>query len=234
MEQKEVGSVKKKTNTLAVVGFILAFIIPLIGLILMIVSLGQIKKRKEGGKGLAVAGVILASVFLLGQIIFVVAMVGGVKEVAKNNPSPTSSTNSSKTSTAQPTVKIGQVANDGKFAFTITSVECNHPNVGSDYTTKTAQGQYCLVNMTVKNIGNEAQMLDASSQYLYNAQNQKYTADSMASYAANPSGATFLENINPGNSVTGIFVFDLPKGVTPTIAELHDSPFSGGVKINLQ
>jgi len=29
-------------------------------------------------------------------------------------------------------------------------------------------------------------------------------------------------------------VFDLPKDKTPVTAELHDSAFSGGVKVNLQ
>ena len=131
--------------------------------------------------------------------------------------------------------KIGEVARDGKFEFTVTSVECGKPSVGTNqYLTKQAQGQFCLVNVTVKNIANEAQTFDSSSQYVYDAANAKFSSDGTASLYANPEGSTFLNQINPGNSVSGILVFDLPKDKTPTMAELHDSSFSGGVKVNLQ
>jgi hypothetical protein len=161
-------------------------------------------------------------------------VIGGAAGGGSKTKTTSNATTTAKASNQPQTAKVGQAANDGKFAFTVNSVQCNQPSVGSDqYSTKTAQGQYCVVNIKVNNIGNESQTLDASNQYLYNAQGQKYSADSEASFDANPSGGTFLQSINPGNSVTGVVVFDLPKGVTPTTAELHDSAFSGGVKVNL-
>lgn len=181
-------------------------------------------------KVLAVVG----AVFLL---IIIVAIAGGGKDTASNTKQVTSNQASStnKEDSKAQIPKKGEVAADGKFEFTITSVECGKPTVGLDqYSTKTAQGQYCLVNTTVKNIGKEAQMFDSTSQYLLDASDAKYSADSMASFYANPQGSTFLNNINPGNSVTGILVFDLPKDKSPVIAELHDSSLSGGVKINIQ
>jgi len=33
--------------------------------------------------------------------------------------------------------------------------------------------------------------------------------------------------------VDGVVVFDIPKSATPTKIELHDSPFSGGVTVEL-
>lgn len=151
----------------------------------------------------------------------------------------TATSNSSAKSSATPKpaatmAKVGQSANDGKFAFTVNSIKCDQASVGSEYSTKTAQGQYCLLNISANNIGNESQTLDSSNQFLYNSKGQKYSADSEASYDANTSGSTFLQQINPGNSVTGLVVFDLPKGVSPISAELHDSAFSSGVKVNLQ
>ncbi len=140
-----------------------------------------------------------------------------------------------KTNSKPAMAKVGEVARDGKFEFTVASMECGKTSVGTnEYLTKQAQGQFCLVNVTVKNIGNEAQTFDSSSQYLYDAANAKFSADGTASLYANPQGSTFLNQINPGNSVTGILVFDLPKDKTPTTAELHDSAFSGGIKISLQ
>jgi hypothetical protein len=60
------------------------------------------------------------------------------------------------------------------------------------------------------------------------------SADGLATIYQNNGDQAFLDTINPGNSVTGDIVFDVPKTTTPIIAELHDSAFSGGVKVNLQ
>lgn len=64
----------QKTNMLAIVSLIMAFFIPLVGLVLAIIALNQIKKRHEGGKGLAIAGTILSAVFLVAEIIAVIAL----------------------------------------------------------------------------------------------------------------------------------------------------------------
>jgi hypothetical protein len=78
--------------------------------------------------------------------------------------------------------------------------------------------------------------LFSANQYLYDSQNHKYSADDTATAYAAPAGSTgtWYSDINPGNSVSGTMVFDVPKDVTPTSAELHDSALSGGVKVNLQ
>lgn len=170
-------------------------------------------------------------------VIVLLAIIGGAAggdKTATNsgdNKSETAKTESKPATTA----KLNEVARDGKFEFTVTSVECGKTSAGTNqYLQKQAQGQFCFVNVTVKNIGNEAQTFDSSSQYLYDAANAKFSADGTASLYANPEGSTFLNQINPGNSVSGILVFDLPKDKTPVTAELHDSAFSGGVKVSLQ
>lgn len=169
-------------------------------------------------------------------VIVLLAIIGGAAGGGNKTNTSTSSNDNKQASENKPsTAKIGEVARDGKFEFTVASVECGKASAGTnEYLTKQAQGQFCFVNVTVKNIGNEAQTFDSSSQYLYDAANAKFSADGTASLYANPQGSTFLNQINPGNSVSGILVFDLPKDKTPTTAELHDSAFSGGVKVNLQ
>ncbi|MDB5169922.1 MAG: hypothetical protein JWN82_318 [Candidatus Saccharibacteria bacterium] len=143
------------------------------------------------------------------------------------------SSNTAKADTAT-VAKVGEAARDGRFEFTVKSVECGKTVVGDNpYLTKTAQGQYCLLNVSVKNIGDKAQTLFSSNQKLLNAQGQEYSADDTATIYAAPSGASWLNDINPGNSVDGTIVFDLPKDQTPASAELHDSALSGGVKVNL-
>jgi hypothetical protein len=168
-------------------------------------------------------------------VIVILAIIGGA---AGGNKTKTSNnaTTTAKTSSQQQVAKIGQPANDGKFQFTVTSIQCGKPSVSSPdgYITKTAQGQYCLLNITANNIGDQSQTLDSTSQYLYDSSNKKYSSDSEATIDIGPTDNTFFNPINPGNSVTGTVVFDIPKGVTPVTAELHDSAFSGGVKVSLQ
>lgn len=166
-------------------------------------------------------------------LIGIVAGAGSSKK--STTPTSSSSDSSSDTSQAASVAKIGEAARDGKFEFTVTAFTCGKTSVGTNpYLTKEAQGQFCLLDVTVKNIGTEAQTFDSSSQYLFDASGSKLSADGSASLYANPEGSTFLNQINPGNTVNGTVVFDVAKEVTPVSAELHDSAFSGGVKVNLQ
>lgn len=52
----------RRTNVLAVLALILAFVVAPVGLILGIVALSQIRKRGESGTGLAVAGVVIGAI----------------------------------------------------------------------------------------------------------------------------------------------------------------------------
>ena len=131
------------------------------------------------------------------------------------------------------TAKIGQPARDGKFEFTVKSSKCGVAKIGTDMLGAKAQGQFCLVTVNVKNIGKEAQMFDGSSQKALAANGTEYSTDGEAAMYANKNSETFLNDINPGNQVTGVVVFDIPKNVKLAKLELHDSAFSGGVTVSL-
>ncbi|MFI7492684.1 DUF4352 domain-containing protein [Micromonospora echinaurantiaca] len=134
---------------------------------------------------------------------------------------------------AAKTAKIGQAARDGKFEFTVKSAKCGVAKVGSDLLGDKAQGQFCLVTVNVKNIGKEPQTLIDSSQKAYAADGTEYSTDSEAAIYANKDQQTLFAEINPGNQVTGVLVFDIPKKAKLAKLELHDSPFSGGVEVAL-
>lgn len=69
-------------NVLSIVGFILAFVFSLAGLIVSLIALSQIKKTGERGHGLALAGVILSAVFLvLGIVIGIATFSAGMAQV---------------------------------------------------------------------------------------------------------------------------------------------------------
>lgn len=68
----------QKTNVLAILSIIFAFVFSIAGIVLGHMALGQIKKTGEGGRGLAMTGLILSYVFtfigLIIAIFYFVAM----------------------------------------------------------------------------------------------------------------------------------------------------------------
>src|ERR1035437_5074690 len=99
----------------------------------------------------------ILTIVLVVVVVAVIASTGGSKTNTSN-----STTAKNSNSTAQ-LAKINQPASDGKFQFVVTSIQCGQPSVSSadGYITKTAQGQYCLLNITANNTGNQSQTLDS-------------------------------------------------------------------------
>ncbi|AGZ46601.1 DUF4352 domain-containing protein [Actinoplanes friuliensis] len=152
---------------------------------------------------------------------------------AKAAPAAKATSKSAPPAKKPATPGLGDPVRDGKFQFTVTKLDCSKSKVGSQYLNKKAQGKFCLVSVTVKNIGKEAQLFSGSSQKALDAEGTEYSNDGAAEIYANEDSATFLNEINPGNSSKGKLIFDVPKTTKLTTLELHDSPFSGGVKVSL-
>lgn len=170
-----------------------------------------------------------------GGVIIVLAIVAGGS--GGTNKQTSKSSEQKKESATEQTAKIGEAARDGKFQFTVSKFSCGESVVGtSQYLQKTAQGQYCRLSLGIKNIGDRAQSLLSNDQKLIDVNGKEYSADDTATLYAAPQGSasTWYNEINPGNSVSGDLIFDVPKDVTPNSAVLHDSSFSSGVKIILQ
>lgn len=185
---------------------------------------------------------ILTAILAFIVLMVVVQVAGGNKETGNNSANNTQNANTSEPANNEESestklAKIGETVRDGKFEFVVKSVECGKTEVvspQSDALRKDAQGQYCLMSLTVKNIGNEQQYFSESDQKLLNATNQQYSPDSTATLYNGANSDAFLAQINPGNSVEGVLVYDIPKDQKPVIAELHDSAFSDGVKVSLE
>ena len=123
---------------------------------------------------------------------------------------------------------------DGKFQFTVTKMTCGQQQVGDDVLNQQAQGEFCLVDVSVKNIGTSAEIFSDTSQTGADAAGNQYSVDSGAGVYANQKYSTFLEDINPGNSVKGRLVFDVPAGMKLSAVVLHESMFTTGVRIPLK
>lgn len=175
---------------------------------------------------------------LIGIVGSAVSGSGGDRSAGSTTPAPAdgdrrNDTGDGKQENDTPALaKVGQKVRDGQFEFTVTAVKKGVASVGDQSLGQKAQGQYVLVGVTVTNIGEKAQLLADSSQKLRDAQGREFSSDTAAAIYIKGNDV-FLNEINPGNSVKGTLVFDMPKGASPVSIELHDSPFSEGVTVAL-
>ena len=66
------GYQPQKTNTMAILGLVFAFVFSPLGIVFSAIGLKQIKQRREGGRGLALAGLIISIISVIIGIIAVV------------------------------------------------------------------------------------------------------------------------------------------------------------------
>jgi hypothetical protein len=187
-------------------------------------------RKRHGTRNGCLLGAGIVGVALIAVIVIAVAASsgGGGGTSPTTAPNPTGGGGQANPAPAG----IGTPVRDGKFQFIVTKVTYAK-HVGGAFLGSTAQGHYALLHVTVKNIGSQSQTMDDSAQFVF-ANGRKFSASTEADISLNSgSNSVFLQDINPGNSVHGVIAFDMPAKVKPTTAELHDSPFSDGVTVNL-
>jgi len=167
---------------------------------------------------------------------FIIPIVFLIIAIAASSGGSNSSSDSAKSEPAaeekatEVVAKIGTEVRDGKFAFAVTKIKCGISSVGTSTFGAQAQGQYCAVTMNVGNIGDKPQTFFSSNQKAYDTQGREFSNDTTAELYATDA-QVWLKEINPGNALQGTVFFDIPKDATIDYIELHDSAFSGGVKV---
>ncbi|RFU39420.1 DUF4352 domain-containing protein [Actinomadura logoneensis] len=203
---------------------------------------GPAPKKGGAGKGcLIAAGGTLGLLVLLGACGALIGSAGGSPGAPQKKPSTTSTAASraTKAETKQPkpsptiTNGIGHEYRDGKFAFTVTKVKKGVERVGDEYLGKSAQGQYVFVYLQIANIGKKSQTFFGSNQTLVDTRGRIFEVDNEAAAYLGEEAKSLFEEINPGNAVKGILVYDVPRGTRFRELRLHDSMFSGGVTVPL-
>jgi hypothetical protein len=118
--------------------------------------------------------------------------------------------------------EVDEPARDGQFTFRVKGIECGVHSVGdNEFLREEPQGQFCVLDVVVRNHDDRPGTLFAENLYLLDADGAEHSADWGATLAADPDGRTLSEEINPGNRVRGDVVFDVPEGVELTQARLH-------------
>lgn len=197
--------------------------------------------QKQRGKGCLYAFIGgAATLFLMVSCAAIVASGGTTDPAATSGGSPVASAPAKGTAGGdQGTEKkavtngIGREYRDGKFAFTVTKVKKGVKKVGNEYAGDQAQGQFVVISVTVKNIGDDARTFTHHNQTLIDTKDREFEADPEASLWTTQDSKSFLQQINPGNSVKGRLIYDVPPGTKLRAIELYDSMFSGGVTVPL-
>ena len=101
---------------------------------------------------------------------------------------------------------FGEVVKVGDIEFIVNGTS-TAKNVGGEYGSN-SQGTYLLVDVTVKNVGNEAITTDTSF-FKVKAGEKTYDADGTASMHTDNELKFFLQQVNPDLSNTGVVVFDV-------------------------
>lgn len=112
----------------------------------------------------------------------------------------------------KPEFTIGDVVTVEDLNYTVNSIEVTQ-SVGPSIYPTDAKDTFLVVDLTVKNNGNEAIMIDTSNFKLIDGE-KSFDPDSMGSISANQdaegnSTGFFLENLNPDVSLQGTVVFDV-------------------------
>jgi Domain of unknown function (DUF4352) len=194
--------------------------------------------RRKRRLGLKITLGVLGGIFALIVLGSIAAALGGSNSTGANAGTGTGGSPAAQAAGSPAAPGIGGKVRDGKFEFVVTKVS-HRKTVGDTQfgLGEKAQGTFTVISLKVTNIGSESQTLDDSAQYVYDASGRKFSADSAADIdlsGANGQGSTWLDDINPGNTVHGKIAFDMPTGDKAAKIELHDSLFSGGVTVKLK
>jgi hypothetical protein len=121
----------------------------------------------------------------------------------------------------------GAPVHDGDFEFVVSDVSTPTNWHGA----ARPRGEWIIATMTVRNLDDESQEFAANSQKLIDSEGHIFAADAQAAVAMNQS--SMVVKIAPGADITMELPFDVPTETMPSAIELHDSVFSGGVRVRV-
>jgi hypothetical protein len=150
-------------------------------------------------------------------------------------------------------VGLNEVGADGPFQFRVNVVDCGQKEVGYSSANMVARGQFCFVELEVKNFGSYPAFFEPNFQMLVTDSWARNVHDSLAEsycYGLEASGLvntgtwsgitgtscykTFSGGtLNPGISTTGTLIFDFDPLSKATALELHAEQNTIGLTVQL-
>lgn len=152
-------------------------------------------------------------------IIVITAIASPDSEPSSTEPS----SSAQKEETKEPkTAGIGEEIIVGDVHFTVNEIS-TADSVGGEFGVK-AQSQFLIANVTIKNEKDEAITVDSSFFKLLSGE-RTFESDGSAGIYANEDADFFLTKVNPGVSLTGNVVFDVPADLADTKLQVQTGVF---------
>lgn len=153
--------------------------------------------------------------------IVVIIVIGAIgSNGSKDNDTTTSSEQKSTTSKSEPT-KAPELAKEGTSSdvkIAVTAVESMQEIGNNQFTKKKAQGVFKVLTLQLTNNQKDAITIDSNSFKLVDDKGREFSYSSDGQTAIMTSGSNdesfFLKKLNPGLSITGKVVFDVPQDAT--------------------
>ncbi|WP_349827336.1 DUF4352 domain-containing protein [Brevibacterium litoralis] len=124
---------------------------------------------------------------------------------------------------------VGDPVEVGDWTITVTGIEDGISSVGNEYFGEEAQGQYVKVGLEVTNNGSSAEYFSDSAVTLLDADGNEYSSSTDSMYLE--EGAVIFDEINPGNTLDGTALYDVPEGVEITTISISDGFFGSPVEV---
>jgi hypothetical protein len=133
----------------------------------------------------------------------------------------------------QQTVGMDTPVRDGEFQFTVNGMRCGIQEIGTPDDYQQPTGQFCVVTLSVMNVGKNPAVFADAIQKAHGTGGVSFISDSEAGLYANQDPNVFLNDINPGNKVQILVVYDIPPTSRIQDLEVHENPSTKGAIIKI-
>jgi len=231
-----------RTEALAIVGVISAFLFWPAGLVINPLALGRVRRNGTNGRGLALAGLIVS---IAAAVICIISIVGSmvaastVSQVFLDDVSPTATPAEELHNYAPVTStgKVGELIPSGSGrAYMVRDLECGIESVGESPFERTPDGQFCRIGVTYANISDDEIEVSGGDTSAFIG-TTGYSADSDTTVVSWTDPAPLPEEytivLQPGVEIQLDLIFDVPAGVEPTSVEFlyHRDIATGAVGV---
>ena len=136
------------------------------------------------------------------------------------------------------TAAMGQETTVGAFTVTVTGVECTGEPLGTAPVIRAPEGRFCVASVSVRNDGLQPRSFPVPFQRMTDGTRRfgperVMTRTRPALVLASGSRELTPVPVNPGLTVEGVLVFDLPQDVETTALELRAGPRDRAVQVAL-
>ena len=143
--------------------------------------------------------------------VFVLIIIVSVSGGESPSTDSTGSSDTRSSAPAQTAFGVGDEATVGDLTYKVNS-SSEKSSVGSSAFAKTTEGKFVIVNVTVRNNANETKTIDSSLFKMKDGAGREFDYSTEGNTAHMLSGGEdfFLQQVQPGLTVTGEIVFEVP------------------------